>query len=86
MSKKITFNKKNLGFFMEKTQPSGLNGYIPRYIPRPILVGNIIKISVGNIVKISVGNIVKINVGNIGKISVGNIVKISLVLETYWKN
>ena len=23
---------------MEKTQPSGLNGYIPGYIPRPTLI------------------------------------------------
>ena len=35
--KKPTFNKKP-GFFTEKTQPSGLNGYIPGYIPRPTLV------------------------------------------------
>ena len=34
--KKPTFNKKP-SFFTEKTQPSGLNGYIPRYIPRPTL-------------------------------------------------
>ena len=34
--KKTTFNKKP-GFFVEKTQPSGLNGYIPGYIPRPTL-------------------------------------------------
>ena len=36
--KKPTFNKKNGFFITEKTQPSGLNGYIPGYIPRSTLV------------------------------------------------
>ena len=35
--KKPTFNKKS-HFFTESTQPSGLNGYVPGYIPRPTLI------------------------------------------------
>ena len=46
-AKKPTFNKKPV-FFMEKTQPSGLNGYIPGYIPRPTLASTLIIIYFNN--------------------------------------